>query len=1147
MNGIKQKLIIVCALVCCTVISCLQVEEFVQETFVYEPYGEHFTIEQLKALPADNLIEREIYVQGVVTSSDESGQYAQSIVFQDESGAINIYADLSSSNRLFPIGQKISVQCRGMMLGEAGGMLSLGASVSGEGLDKKVNAIDNRSARNSIWPVAGGSPVEAMTVTLSELSVDSRSHEQELVCINDVFFQTADLPFANEGGSSEQYRTLYDDEGESILLCTSDAASMAGDNLPAGKGSVTGIVTYSNGSRIITARTMDDFNFNPDLSGSVNIPGDMESDIFISEYYASDGAYYIEVTNVGTTPYSLNEFTLASDTASDGEFTKTVALEEEVLGPFGVVIYMNSKASEKGIFPQTGEWDPYRANVSAVNIDGLSLDGNSQIALMKGGETVDMLSSTGKNNWAAERTLIRRTGVKGHCKPSDFTRADAGWVNKISGYTYDCGSHRFYETDPDTESPGTVMPETILNVRSLPLGNIASWLSITGRVTSDREGGNVEPNVLFMQDGSNRGIRVAFREGQAHSYDAGDEVTVELYGSEMTDTDGVLSISGAVISRSEKTASPNGMPQPVEASVSQIESLQSMYILIKDVQVRDEYTGQTYGAAPVGSEDLFANNFLLKCLPDAEFADSQVSQMSGTIKGIASKSGEDLVVLPRNNEDLAELQEPRFTAITATPVTVAQMKEYGPGVISDEVRVTGTVVSDNTNGNMPEGMLFVQDATDGFLLQTSGEETLEFGQSVIIVLTGATLSNDGNVIITPAEADDVVAVGAPDPSMQPVQTEPAGITAHMNMLVTISGMEVCEEDRLKKFEGEIIFNARGIPQPVHVVTGASAPWNGAYIPTAAGSVTGLVAAQGDHYVLYPRKTEDLLAALPENGTRLDGEKVVYFVPSTDEGADLFISETVMGDLDAAGALLASVARNKCNAKFVELYNPTGESLDLHNYRVACIKYNNAVNRSDISYWQFPEGLSLAPGKTVVFKYVSSALGTGTGDHMTNTLWPSGYTADQTLTEGVTVDGTSVPGVILCLDARDYSKSIANSTQSFPAFDGNDILVVQKTVDSGATWTEIDRLFSLPTADGTIGGKVTYPFLNGYRRKPGMLGHPGNVTDAAAPEYTALNDSKRNVNDFESIQCNPASGAVAEWNISVLGDVTDLGVHTFSVK
>ena len=1147
MNGIKQKMSIICALVCCTMISCLQVEEFVQETYVYEPYGDHLTIAELKEFPADNIIEQEIYVQGVVTSSDESGQYAQSIVFQDESGAINIYADLSSSNKLFPVGQKISVQCRGMMLGEAGGVLSLGASVSGEGLGKKISAIDNRSARNSIWAISGGKPIEARSVKLSELETDARTYEQELICINDVFFQTDDLPFANEGGSSEQYRTLYDDEGESILLCTSDAANMAGDNLPAGKGSVTGIVTYSNGSRIITARTIEDFNFNPDLSGSVNIPGDVESDIFISEYYSSDGAYYIELTNVGQETYQLNDFSLASDTASDGEFNNKVSLDEKQLGPFGTVVYMNSEAAAKGICQASSEWDPYRSNVSSITIDGLNLDGNSQIALMKNGETVDILSSTGKTDWAAERTLIRRIGVKGHSKPSDFTRADAGWLDKISGYAYDCGYHRFYETDPDTASPGTVIPETILNVRALPVGSISSWISITGRVTSDRQGGNVEPNVLFMQDASNRGIRVVFREGQIHDYDAGDEVTVELYGTEMTDTDGVLSISGAVISRSEKTASPNEMPQPVEASVSQIENLQSMYIFIKDVQVRDEYTGQTYGAAAIGSEDLFANDFWIRCLPTAEFAGSQVSQMSGTIKGIASRSAEGLVMLPRNTEDLAQLEEPRFTAITALPISVAQMKEYGSGVISEDVRVTGTVVSDNTWGNMPENMIFVQDGEDGFMIDVPGDETYGFGQSLIIVLNGATVTNDGNFIVAPAKPDDVVAVGAPDPSMAPVQITPAEIDSHLNMLVTISDTEVCEEDRLDKFGGETVFNAKGLTGSIHIMKGQSSPWNGAYIPTAAGSVTGLIAREGDHYVLYPRKTEDL-SGLPENGTRLNGEKVVYFVPSTDGNADLFISETVMGDLDAAGSLLASVARNKCNAKFVELFNPTGKTLDLHDYRVACIKYNNAVNRSDITYWQFPEGINLSPGKTVVFKYVSCALGTSTGDSMTNTLWPEGYSGDSGLTDGVTVDMTSVPGVILCLDARDYSKSIANSTRAFSGFDGNDILVVQKTEDGGASWTEIDRLFSLPTADGTIGGKVTYPFLSGYRRKPGMLGHPGNVTDAAAPEYTELNDSKRNINDFESIQCNPASGAVAEWNKSAsLGDVSDLGIHSFSVK
>lgn len=1148
MNGIRQKLILTGTLFCCTFVSCLQVEEFVQEVFVYEPVGDHFTIAQLKSRPADNFIEQEIYVQGIVTSTDENGQYAQNIVFQDETGAINIYADLSSSNQLFPVGQKISVQCRGMILGESGGMLSLGASVSGEGLNKTVEAIGNRNARNSIFAVNGGKPIEPRNLSLGELELSSRSYEQELVCINNVFFQTNDLPFANEGGSSEQFRTLYDDNGESILLCTSDGSTMAGESLPVGKGSVTGIVTYQNGTRIITARSLEDFNFNPELSGNADIPGDVISDLIISEYYSNSGAYYIEITNTGNESYNLGDFSLASDTASDGNFTNIVGLDKQELGPFGIAIYCNSEASSQGICPEAGEWDPFRTNVSEISIDGLKLDGNSQVALLRNGEAADILSTTGKFNWAANRTLIRRLGIKGHSKPSDYTRADAGWINKISGYAYNCGYHRFYGTDPDTDNPSAIVPATILEVRNLSEGTITDNISITGRVTSDRNGGNVEGNVLFMQDASNRGIRIAFREGQRHSYDAGDEITIELYGTEMTGIDGVLTVRDAVISRSERTSSPNMIPEPIEASVSQIESLQSMYIFIKDVQIRSDYIGQTYGSEAIGSEDLFANAFYIKCLGSADFAGQQVSENSGTIRGIASKSGEDLVLMPRNSMDLEELESPRFTAITATPITVAQMKGYGTGVISDNVRITASVSTDNSCGNMPSDMIFVQDASDGFMLKLPEGNPYSFGQSLIIVLKDAEISSEGNFTLTPASESDIVAVGAPDPSMQPVKVTPSQIDANMNMLVTISDTEVSEEDRLKKFDGEIIFDAKGISEKIHLVTEASATWKGAYIPTGAGSITGLIAKEGDHYVIYPRRPEDL-SGLPKNGTRLNGEKVVYFVPSEDPSADLFISETVIGDLDANGNLLASIARNKCNSKFIELYNPTGNTLDLHNYRVSCIKYNNAVSRGDIVYWQFPENTFLTPGRTVVFKYVSKALGTGTTSSMTNTLWPKGYTGDQNLTDGVTVDNDAVPGVILCLDARDYSVSIANSTKSFPSFDGNDILVVQRSDDGGLTWREIDRLFSLVTSDGTITStKAVYPFLYGYQRKPGQLGHPGNVTDCASEDYVSLDQYKHNANDFESIQCNPEKGAITEWNKAAsYGDTSDLGVHTFSIE
>ena len=72
-------------------------------------------------------------------------------------------------------------------------------------------------------------------------------------------------------------------------------------------------------------------------------------------------------------------------------------------------------------------------------------------------------------------------------------------------------------------------------------------------------------------------------------------------------------------------------------------------------------------------------------------------------------------------------------------------------------------------------------------------------------------------------------------------------------------------------------------------------------------------------------------------------------------------------------------------------------------------------------------------------------------------------------------------------------------------------------------------------------------MKGYLRKPGVLGVTGNVTDALDAAYTAKESNNRNKNDFESTQCNPKSGGVANWIAMSLGDVSDLGVHTFSIK
>lgn len=43
------------------------------------------------------------------------------------------------------------------------------------------------------------------------------------------------------------------------------------------------------------------------------------------------------------------------------------------------------------------------------------------------------------------------------------------------------------------------------------------------------------------------------------------------------------------------------------------------------------------------------------------------------------------------------------------------------------------------------------------------------------------------------------------------------------------------------------------------------------------------------------------------------------------------------------------------------------------------------------------------------------------------------------------------------------------------------------------------------------------------------------------------ENKRNRNDFESVQCNPVSGGDANWIAGSIGDVDDLGVHSFSIR
>ena len=88
------------------------------------------TIAQLKALYTKPgtpvLIEDDLVIGGQVVSSDQSGNVYRSFYIQDETGAIEIKIGKSSLYNDFKLGQWVYVKCKGLALGQYGGMLQLG-------------------------------------------------------------------------------------------------------------------------------------------------------------------------------------------------------------------------------------------------------------------------------------------------------------------------------------------------------------------------------------------------------------------------------------------------------------------------------------------------------------------------------------------------------------------------------------------------------------------------------------------------------------------------------------------------------------------------------------------------------------------------------------------------------------------------------------------------------------------------------------------------------------------------------------------------------------------------------------------------------------------------------------------------------------
>lgn len=243
--------------------------------------GNLVTVDQVKALYQQELskpwqqrlpvlINEDWTIKGIITASDKKdGNLYKEAFIQDATTGLRMLFDATSG---LYIGDSVVVNIKGLYLGDYGNFIQMGSEpytddsgnlrVSGFNMDKHTKKL-------SIGNIT--TPQEA---TISQIK--SSAWLGKLVTLKDVQFDTPETGKTWADALSDPpaaaNRKLVDCSGKSIIVRTSGYASFASEILPAGKGSITGIVTVFNSDYQLLVRDYSEVQMTGNRCGYVPQP-----------------------------------------------------------------------------------------------------------------------------------------------------------------------------------------------------------------------------------------------------------------------------------------------------------------------------------------------------------------------------------------------------------------------------------------------------------------------------------------------------------------------------------------------------------------------------------------------------------------------------------------------------------------------------------------------------------------------------------------------------------------------------------------------------------------------------------------------------------------------------------------------------------
>lgn len=229
-----------------------------------DSYTANTTIADLKAMytiGGDQIeITDDLVLEGYVVSSDESGNIYKTIYIQDAlenpTQGLSISTEYSDNYVAYPIGSKLVINLKGLYLTEYGGVMQLGGSagrISREETKEKI--LKTCDEEGSVVP---------KKVEIPDFSDDLLGQlvQLENVQFGDSYLCGETYALANTTNNV----SVYNCNGRRVILRNSGYSDFADESLPAGNGTLTGILSkYVSNSGTTTwqmyIRDTDDVQF----------------------------------------------------------------------------------------------------------------------------------------------------------------------------------------------------------------------------------------------------------------------------------------------------------------------------------------------------------------------------------------------------------------------------------------------------------------------------------------------------------------------------------------------------------------------------------------------------------------------------------------------------------------------------------------------------------------------------------------------------------------------------------------------------------------------------------------------------------------------------------------------------------------------